>query len=158
VIRNKIDLLKSDERRNECQNQFYQSDEPTVHTNQVLTNTVNKKLKKRTEFEFKLNESEFDLSALSGEGFESLLAKLQQRARDYLAGAESAVVTRARHRQVLTDALTALRRALARDLAAKEDLLAEELRTATRALERLLGRVDVEDILEVIFRDFCIGK
>jgi tRNA modification GTPase len=101
---------------------------------------------------------EFGLSALSGEGFEPLLAKLQQRARDYLAGAESALITRARHRQVLTDALAALRRALAREMAAQEDLLAEELRIAARALERLLGRVDVEDILEVIFRDFCIGK
>ena len=52
----------------------------------------------------------------------------------------------------------ALRRALASDLAAREDLLAEELRIATRALGRLTGRVDVEDVLEVIFRDFCIGK
>jgi tRNA modification GTPase len=40
----------------------------------------------------------------------------------------------------------------------REDLLAEELRIASRALGRLTGRVDVEDILDVIFRDFCIGK
>ncbi|MGA7388690.1 MAG: hypothetical protein WBW99_12290, partial [Pseudolabrys sp.] len=38
------------------------------------------------------------------------------------------------------------------------DLLAEELRIAVRSLGRLTGRVDVEDILDVIFRDFCIGK
>ena len=44
------------------------------------------------------------------------------------------------------------------EVAAKEDLLAEELRLAARALGRLTGRVDVEDILDVIFRDFCIGK
>ena len=44
------------------------------------------------------------------------------------------------------------------DLAGREDLLAEELRIAARALGRLTGRVDVEDILDVIFRDFCIGK
>ena len=43
-------------------------------------------------------------------------------------------------------------------LAGREDLLAEELRIAARALGRLTGRVDVEDILDVIFRDFCIGK
>jgi tRNA modification GTPase len=36
--------------------------------------------------------------------------------------------------------------------------LAEQLRLATRALGKLLGRVDVEDVLDVIFRDFCIGK
>jgi tRNA modification GTPase len=39
-----------------------------------------------------------------------------------------------------------------------EDLVAEELRTAATALGRLTGRVDVEDILDVIFRDFCVGK
>jgi tRNA modification GTPase len=43
-------------------------------------------------------------------------------------------------------------------MAGHEDLLAEELRTAARTLGRLTGRVDVEDILDVIFRDFCIGK
>jgi tRNA modification GTPase len=75
-----------------------------------------------------------------------------------LDGAEAALVTRERHRRALEDALTALRRALMPGLAANEDLLAEELRIAARALGRLTGRVDVEDILDVIFRDFCIGK
>jgi tRNA modification GTPase len=41
---------------------------------------------------------------------------------------------------------------------AREELIAEELRMAATALGRLTGRVDVEDILDVIFRDFCIGK
>jgi len=158
VIRNKIDLLQGVKQRNERLNQIYRRNESVVQTNEALTNTVSKGLRKRTEFEFNSNELEFGLSALSGEGFEPLLAKLEQRARDYLAGAESALITRARHRQALTRALAALRRALARDLMAKEDLLAEEMRSAARALERLLGRVDVEDVLEVIFRDFCIGK
>jgi tRNA modification GTPase len=54
--------------------------------------------------------------------------------------------------------VTALRRALRDDLARREDLLAEELRIAACALGRLTGRVDVEDILDAIFRDFCIGK
>ena len=39
-----------------------------------------------------------------------------------------------------------------------EELVAEELRAAAYRLGRLLGRVDVEDILDVIFREFCIGK
>ena len=39
-----------------------------------------------------------------------------------------------------------------------EEIVAEELRLAGRALGRLVGRVDVEDVLDVIFRDFCIGK
>jgi tRNA modification GTPase len=75
-----------------------------------------------------------------------------------LAGGESALVTRERHRRALEDTQMALRRALAHDLASSEDLLAEELRIAGRALGRLTGRVDVEDVLDVIFHDFCIGK
>ena len=54
--------------------------------------------------------------------------------------------------------MAALRRALRGDLADREDLLAEEFRMAARALSRLTGRVDVEDVLDMIFRDFCIGK
>ena len=78
--------------------------------------------------------------------------------QSFLAGAESALVTRQRHRHALEEALAALRRAQSAEVAAKEDLLAEELRLAACALGRLTGRVDVEDILDVIFRDFCIGK
>ena len=49
-------------------------------------------------------------------------------------------------------------RALAVGRSGQEELIAEELRLAARALGRLTGRVDVEDVLDVIFRDFCIGK
>ena len=52
-------------------------------------------------------------------------------------------------------AAAALERALA---AAELELRAEDLRLAARALGRITGRVDVEDLLDVIFRDFCIGK
>ena len=119
---------------------------------------VNKRLTSRSELEFNKNEFVFDISAITGEGFDGVLAELARHAEDFLAGAESALVTRERHRRALEDTLGALRRALAGDLARREDLLAEELRVATRALGRVTGRVDVEDVLDVIFRDFCIGK
>ena len=54
--------------------------------------------------------------------------------------------------------MTALDRALAHKHSTGEELIAEELRSAATTLGRLTGRVDVEDILDVIFRDFCIGK
>jgi tRNA modification GTPase len=119
---------------------------------------VNKALTEKSEFEFTLNELEFDISAKTGEGVEVLLNALGRFAGKFLAGAESALVTRERHRCALQDALGALRRALAPGLASREDLLGEELRLAARALGRLTGRVDVDDVLDVIFRDFCIGK
>jgi tRNA modification GTPase len=100
----------------------------------------------------------FEISATKGAGFEALLAALTSQAERFLAGAEPTLVTRARHRRALEDALAALRRAAGPETAGLEDLLAEELRTATYALSRLTGRVDVEDVLDVIFRDFCIGK
>ncbi len=83
---------------------------------------------------------------------------MARQAEAFLAGAESALVTRQRHRRALEEVLAALRRAQGDQVAGNEDLLAEELRIAARALGRLTGRVDVEDILDVIFRDFCIGK
>ena len=43
-------------------------------------------------------------------------------------------------------------------IAEGEELAAEDLRAAVQSLGRLLGRVDVEDILDVIFKEFCVGK
>jgi tRNA modification GTPase len=70
---------------------------------------------------------------------------------------ESGLITRERHRFDLAAAKESLERALAED-PDNEELVAEELRLASRALGRLTGKVDVEDVLDVIFRDFCIGK
>lgn len=97
------------------------------------------------------------ISALTGAGLDTLLAELLERARSQIGGIEAAVITRARHRQELERAQTALL-AFLHGPAAELELRAEDLRTATAALGRLTGRVDVEDILGKIFSDFCIGK
>jgi tRNA modification GTPase len=123
-----------------------------------LTNVVNRSFKHKDESLLMKTEQRFNISALTGEGFEDLLQQLTRHAEAFLAGSESALITRERHRHALEEALSALRRAQSAEVSAKEDLLAEELRLAARALGRLTGRVDVEDILDVIFRDFCIGK
>jgi tRNA modification GTPase len=100
----------------------------------------------------------FAISARTGEGLAELLASLERFAADFLGGGEHVLITRERHRLALQEALAALDRALAEPPADREEIVAEELRLAARALGRLVGRVDVEDILDVIFRDFCIGK
>ncbi len=107
----------------------------------------------RNEYEFVIS-----ISALTGVGMEALTAALSAFAKTYFASTESAVITRARHRRALEDTVAALNRAVVRDRANDEELIAEELRSAATTLGRLTGRVDVEDILDVIFRDFCIGK
>jgi tRNA modification GTPase len=100
----------------------------------------------------------FPVSALTGIGLPELIAALGRHAETALAGAETSLVTRERHRVALRKVVEALDRALAEGPSGREDIVAEELRLAARELGRLTGRVDVEDVLDVIFRDFCIGK
>ena len=136
--------------------------EAKLGTNALLTDVVNQQLTGKNDLALDNNDIRFNLSATSGQGFGVLLDALARHAKEFLAGAESSLVTRTRHREVLSETLAALRRALEAApggaLAGHDDLLAEELRLAAGALGRLTGRVDVEDILDVIFRDFCIGK
>lgn len=98
----------------------------------------------------------FAVSSTSGEGLDRLLDALAAFASDALGSREPALVTRERQRLLLREACDALAGAIGE--AQREDIFAEELRLAARALGRLTGRVDVEEILDVIFRDFCIGK
>jgi tRNA modification GTPase len=98
------------------------------------------------------------ISAATGAGVDALVGGLADFARAYFAATESALVTRARHRRALEQTAAALSHALAHTPFGAEELIAEDLRSAATTLGRLTGRVDVEDILDVIFRDFCIGK
>jgi tRNA modification GTPase len=96
------------------------------------------------------------LSLKTGEGFEQLLRAIERKVAERLdLPGEAPVLTRARHRYALEQAVVSLKRALAADEA---ELFAEDLRLATRWIGRITGRIDIEDLLDVIFRDFCIGK
>jgi tRNA modification GTPase len=97
------------------------------------------------------------VSGATGEGLDELVSALTQFCHEYFP-AEPALVTRERQRAHLQETVLALRGAQAAAAEGREEIVAEQLRLATRALGKLLGRVDVEDILDVIFRDFCIGK
>ncbi|MBK3661680.1 tRNA uridine-5-carboxymethylaminomethyl(34) synthesis GTPase MnmE [Bradyrhizobium diazoefficiens] len=99
----------------------------------------------------------FGISASRGDGIPELVDALVKFAADFFGSTEGALVTRARQRDLLRRASDSLRRSL--ELVEEgEELAAEELRTAAYALGRLLGRVDVEDVLGAIFQKFCIGK
>ncbi|MYI49013.1 MAG: tRNA uridine-5-carboxymethylaminomethyl(34) synthesis GTPase MnmE, partial [Rhodospirillaceae bacterium] len=99
--------------------------------------------------------ADLGVSARTGDGIDSLLAAIGERVTAAMGAAEHPALTRLRHRQCLEDASAALERALA---ATEAELAAEDLRLALRAMDRLIGRTDVEDLLDLIFRDFCIGK
>jgi tRNA modification GTPase len=97
------------------------------------------------------------ISATTGVGIDDLVGNLGAFAEQFFT-VEPALVTRERHRAALREAVVALEGALGLGPQGGEELVAEQIRLATRALERLTGRIGVEDILDVIFRDFCIGK
>jgi tRNA modification GTPase len=101
--------------------------------------------------------ADFEISASRGDGFGKLMAALIAFAQDYFGSGQDALIARERQRQLLQQTAVSLQRSIAaiRD---GEELAAEDLRMAAYSLGRLLGRVDVEDILDVIFREFCVGK
>ena len=108
-----------------------------------------------SEFQF---DNIFVVSAATKQGMNLLSEAIAEFSSRFFEGSGGALLTRERHRNALNDALAALDRASDGKLVGREEIIAEELRLAARALGRLTGRVDVEDILDVIFRDFCIGK
>lgn len=100
-------------------------------------------------------EDEIALSVRTGAGLDRLLDVLAEAVERRLTGDGSPALTRARHRAALEDARDALARVPSAPL---PELAAEDLRLALRAIGRITGRVDVEDMLDLLFGSFCIGK
>jgi tRNA modification GTPase len=95
------------------------------------------------------------ISVVTGQGMERLLSALRAEVTERMSPGEAPALTRLRHRQALEECLAALGRARDAD---PPELRAEDLRLATRTLGRITGGVDVEEILDRIFSEFCIGK
>lgn len=95
------------------------------------------------------------ISVITGRGLEALVTALVAKIEGLVGRREVPSLTQRRHREALEECLQALQRALAAPL---PELMAEDVRLAVRQIGRITGRVDVEDLLDVIFRDFCIGK
>jgi tRNA modification GTPase len=100
---------------------------------------------------------QFRISAARGDGVADLISAIVAFAQDYFGAGENGLIGRERQRRLLEESAGSLSRSL-EVTGGGEELVAEELRRAALSLGRLLGRVDVEDILDVIFREFCIGK
>lgn len=101
--------------------------------------------------------ADFEISASRGDGLAELIAALIGFAGNYFGSDQGGLIGRERQRKLLQQTVASLQRSIGA-IGEGEELAAEELRMAAYSLGRLLGRVDVEDILDVIFREFCIGK
>lgn len=95
------------------------------------------------------------ISAQTGEGISVLLSALANKIKTILKPRETPSLTRRRHRAALEEAHANLVRSASAKL---PELMAEDVRLAVRSIGRITGRIDVEDLLDVIFGDFCIGK
>jgi len=100
---------------------------------------------------------QFLISAATGAGVEELVAAMVRFAGEAFGRSEPALVTRERQREKLGEVSAALRGAIG-GAGEGDELLAEDLRHALAGLGRLTGRLDVEEVLDVIFREFCVGK
>lgn len=104
------------------------------------------------------------ISVRSGEGMEMLMARISEATARLMDLGEAPALTRARHRQGLSACLEHLVRAGAdgafdgSEGEAEFGLVAEDLRLAARELGKVTGAVDVEEILDLVFSEFCIGK
>lgn len=104
------------------------------------------------------DDLENSISSITGEGISELVERISDTLQSRAANA--GLATRLRHREAIERGAESLRRAL--DLLPEgehmADIAAEELHIAVRALDSLVGRVDVENVLDEIFASFCLGK
>ena len=101
------------------------------------------------------DEEGIHISANLGDGITELLSAIKSKIDDIIGDRNAPSLTRERHRTALQECLSCLQRA---EMAALPELVAEDVRLAMRCLGRITGKVHVEDLLDVIFSDFCIGK
>ncbi len=117
------------------------------------------KIHNKTDLSAKDDDCDLEISAKTGAGLDELVKMLENTIKTHFNRQDSAVLTRERHHFALNEAIVAIDRGLAAaQNGAGAELVAEDIRLATRALGRVTGAVDVESLLDVVFSDFCIGK
>ena len=129
----------------------YASDKALLVVNKVdsKSNRISSKLKK-------LNP--ILLSIKKQKNINKLINSIKQKIKNQFKGSENILITRERHRKNLEECLVNLKKFNTKKKVGDFDKAAEDLRLATRRLGKITGKVDVEDILDSIFNDFCIGK
>ena len=91
-------------------------------------------------------------------GIKDLILKIKNKLKNKFISSEDIFITRKRHREQLEQCLDNLKNFRKKNDVQDFDKAAEDLRLATRHLGTIVGKVDVEEILDSVFNDFCIGK
>ena len=104
---------------------------------------------------FKISAGTLVISVKTGQGIDSFFDHLQTMLDARIGLTDTPLITRSRHRDALLECMHHIDRSLDAPVI---ELMAEDIRLAVRALGRITGKVDVEDLLDIVFRDFCIGK
>jgi len=104
-----------------------------------------------------LRGAELAISAKTGEGIDDLLKAIRSRAEEQMGAFEPPILTLDRHRRAFQEARSSLASAL-KSSACECELLAEDIRRATAALDLIIGRIGVEEVLGEIFSRLCVGK
>ncbi len=141
--------LKNKQNRDFLKNYF---NEKTL----LVVNKIDKKTDKITS-DLKLYDPTL-ISIRNKKNIELLIKKIKIKIKNRFKGSENILVTRARHRQNLESCLESLKNFVNQKEKDEFDKGAEDLRLACRSLGKITGKVDVEEILDSIFNDFCIGK
>ena len=105
------------------------------------------------------NPGWLEMSVRTGDGLSLVLERVGCVAIEKMASQSPSIITQSRHRMAINDCILSLRKAregLSNGFGL--ELTSEDLRSATHAIGRITGRVDVEDLLDIIFKEFCIGK
>ena len=98
------------------------------------------------------------VSVKNNKNIDILIKKIKEKLNNKFISNKNVLITRERHRDKLNQCLKEIDNFLKKDHNKDIELAAEDLRMATRHLGSIVGKVDVEEILESIFKDFCIGK
>ena len=140
-------------------------DNSSKKINKEIQNMINKDtiiLLNKSDVSDKQNHK-FDVdtvlaSVKSNKNIDKLINLVKAKLSKKFSSNNSALITRERHRVKLNDCLKEIEKFLKKDQNKDLELAAEDLRMATRHLGSIVGKVDVEEILGSIFKDFCIGK
>ena len=108
--------------------------------------------------DFKFDADTVLVSVKDNKNIDALINKLKEKLSNKFTSKNNVLITRERHRIKLNDCLKEIDKFMKKDQNRDIELAAEDLRMATRHLGSIVGKIDVEEILGSIFKDFCIGK